>query len=80
MIYYTVFTAILFLFILNGFLRGRLKPYTDMVLTIAMLTTVIIGSYSEGWKTLIYFAMIWLIGGNLILTPLAKMAARKLLP
>jgi hypothetical protein len=73
------FTVVLFLMILNGYLRGRWKQQIDIVLGAIGCGIVILGVYSEGWVALIYLAVIWLIGGNLILTPFARMAARKLL-
>ncbi len=79
MVCYAIFAAVLFLIILNGYLRGRWKRYTDIVLGLALCATVLYAAYSKGWIVLVYLTVIWLIGGNLILTPLAKVAARKLL-
>lgn len=77
---YIVFAFVLFLIILNGYLRGRWKQQIDIVLGMLICGTVIFAIYSRGWIALVYLGLIWLIGGNLILTPLAKTAARKLLP
>jgi len=79
MLCYIIFVAGLFLVILNGYLRGRWRQYVDIVLGIAICATVVFAIYSKGWIALIYLGVIWVIGGNLILKPLAKMAARKLL-
>ena len=79
MIFYILFTISLFIFLLNGFLRGKLKEKTDVVMFIILLIIIILGIYYIGWVSLIYFLTILLIGGNFILTPLAKLTAKKLL-
>ena len=79
MLCYVIFAAGLFLVILNGYLRGRWRQYTDIVLGLVICMTTIFTVYSKGWIALIYLSVIWIIEGNLILTPLAKMAARRLL-
>jgi hypothetical protein len=79
MTYYIPFSIVLFLIILNGYLRGKWKQYVDIVLGVVIFAIVVFAIYSEGLATLIYLGLIWLIGGNLILMPLAKITARKLL-
>lgn len=79
MISYAAFAAILFLFLLNGFLMGRLQAVINAVLTAAILAVVVLAILFEGWMALIYLLAIWLIGGNFLFTPLAKMVAGKLL-
>ncbi len=79
MVCYIIFPVVLFLIILNGYLRGRWKQQTDVVLGIVVCGTVLFAIYSNGWIALVYLGVIWLVGGNLLLTPLAKMAARRLL-
>lgn len=76
---YGIFSVILFVFILNGFLMGSLKQQIDIVLIIIILGVVIFGILTKGLITIIYFIAIWLIGGNFIFTPIAKLIARKLL-
>ncbi len=79
MILYFTFTSFLFLIILNGFLRGKLKHKADTILGGLIILVIIYTIYSDGWFALIYVALIWLIVGNFILTPLAKRVARVLL-
>ncbi len=79
MVCYIIFAIVLFLVIVNGCLRGRWKQQVDIALGIVICGAISYAVYSRGRMALIYLSVIWLLGGNLIFTPLAKRAARKLL-
>jgi hypothetical protein len=79
MVAYIIFSLFIFLFILNGFLRSYYKELIDAIFVVIILISVGFGIYLNGWHSIIYFVIILIFGGNYILTPIAKIVARKLL-
>lgn len=77
-IFYPILTLIVFLIVLNGYMRGTKTPIIDAVLSVGLVVILGVGFYLFGWKLgLTNVAISFVLA--MILKPLAHRVAIRLL-
>lgn len=77
--YYAALTVIVFLVMLNGFLRGTRTPYADAILGPMWITVLGLGFYLFSWKLAVLNVVLSFVIG-VILRPIARRLGAKLNP